>query len=247
MKLVNLFTLILLLTGIVKINGQMHKVFTELLQKYVADGLVNYKGLKQDQNFEAYLNQMTKTDPSKLSEKEELAFWINAYNAFTLKIAIENYPLKSIQEIKLGEKSVWDGEFISINKKKYSLNDIEHKILRVKFKEPRIHFAIVCASISCPPLRNEAYEVNKLNNQLQEQAIEFLRDDERNSFDIKNKRADISKIFDWFGEDFGKSGKEILKYISKFLPEDVQKDIGQNINKWTISYKKYDWNLNEIK
>jgi hypothetical protein len=227
--------------------GQTHKIFTDILQKYVTDGFVNYKELAQDQEFETYLNQLSITDPSKLSEKEELAFWINTYNAFTIKAILDNYPIKSINDIKFGEKSVWDENFISINKKKYSLNEIEHKILRVKFNEPRIHFAIVCASISCPELRNESYEADNLDKQLQEQTVIFLRDKKRNSFDLKNKKANISKIFEWFGEDFGKSDKDILMYISNFLPDDVRKDIKQNINEWTISYKKYDWNLNEIK
>ena len=247
MKTFNLNTLLFLLLLVITINGQTHKIFTEILQKYVIDGLVNYKELKTDQNFDKYLSQLFSTDPSQLTEKEELAFWINAYNVFTIKVILDSYPVKSINDIKFGEKSVWDKDFISINKKKYSLNDIEHKILRVKFKEPRIHFAIVCASVSCPALRNNAYEADKLDRQLQEQAVEFLRDNERNSFDIKNKEADLSKIFDWFGEDFGKSDEEILEYVSTFLSGDVREDINQNLNSWSISYKKYDWNLNEIK
>ena len=247
MKYFNLVALVFLLTSVVMNYGQTHKIFTDILQKYVTDGFVNYKELAQDQEFETYLNQLSITDPSKLSEKEELAFWINTYNAFTIKAILDNYPVKSINDIKFGEKSVWDENFISINKKMYSLNDIEHKILRIKFKEPRIHFAIVCASISCPELRNESYEADNLDKQLQEQTVKFLRDKKRNSFDLKNKKANISKIFEWFGEDFGKSDKDILMYISNFLPDDVRKDIKQNINEWTISYKKYDWNLNEIK
>lgn len=230
----------------VTINGQTHKDFSNILQRNVTNGLVNYKALKQDQKFETYLNQLSSTDPSQLTEKEELAFWINAYNAFTLNVILDRYPVKSINDIKFGEKSAWEEDFISINKEKYSLNDIEHKILR-KMNESRIHFAIVCASISCPALRNEAYEVDKINQQLQEQTIEFLRDKDKNEFDLKNKTAIISRIFDWFGDDFGESDKEVLKYISTFLPDDVRKDINQNIDKWTISYKKYDWNLNEIK
>ena len=247
MKVINLVALILLILGVVAINAQTHKIFSNVLQKYVKNGLVNYKELKKDQDFEKYLNQLSNTDPSKFSEKKELAFWINTYNAFTIKAILDNYPVKSINDIKFGEKSVWDENFISINKKKYSLNEIEHKILRVKFNEPRIHFAIVCASISCPELRNEAYEADKLDKQLQEQTVKFLRDKKKNSLDLKNKKAEISRIFEWFGEDFGKSDKDILMYISNFLPDDVRKDIKQNINEWTISYKKYDWNLNEIK
>ena len=113
--------------------------------------------------------------------------------------------------------------------------------------EPRIHFVIVCASMSCPALRNEAYEADKIDQQLQEQTIEFLRDKDKNEFDLKNKTAIISRIFDWFGEDFGESDKEVIKYISTFLAEDVREDINKNLNSWSISYQEYDWNLNEIK
>jgi hypothetical protein len=247
MKLFNPFVLVISFLLLVTTNGQTHKIFTDILQKYVTAGLVNYKALKQNQKFETYLNQLSNADPSKLSEKEKLAFWINAYNAFTLKVIVDNYPVKSIKDIKFGEKSAWDEEFISVTRKKYSLNDIEHRILRVKFKEPRIHFVIVCASISCPVLRNEAYEADKLEKQLQEQTVEFIRDKERNDFDLKNKKAQISKIFDWFGEDFGKSDKDILKYISGFLPAEIKKNINKNIDNWIISHKNYDWNLNEIK
>jgi len=246
MKLFYPYVLVFSLLFIVIINGQTHKDFSNILQRNVTNGLVNYKALKQDQKFETYLNKLSSTDPSQLTEKDELAFWINAYNAFILKIIIDNYPLKSINDIKFGEKSVWDENFISINKKKHSLNDIEHKILR-KMNEPRIHFVIVCASMSCPALRNEAYEADKIDQQLQEQTIEFLRDKDKNEFDLKNKTAIISRIFDWFGEDFGESDKEVIKYISTFLAEDVREDINKNLNSWSISYQEYDWNLNEIK
>lgn len=247
MKLFNLITLILLLFFVVTIDGQTNKIFTDVLQKYVTNGLVNYKELKTDPKFETYLNQLSNTDPSQFTKKEEIAFWINTYNAFTLKVILDNYPVKSISDIKFGGKSVWDENFIPINKKKYSLNDIEHKILRVKFTEPRIHFAIVCASISCPDLRNEAYESDKLERQLQEQTIKFLNDKEKNEFDTKNWNAIVSKIFEWFGEDFGKSERETLTYVSTFLPEGIRTSINQNLINWSISYKKYDWNLNEIK
>ncbi|MCW8809854.1 MAG: DUF547 domain-containing protein [Ignavibacteriaceae bacterium] len=246
MKVFNLVALILLLLGVVTINGQTHKIFTDILQKYVTDGLVNYKALAQDQDFETYLNQLSNTDPSKLSEKEELAFWINTYNAFTIKAILDYYPVKSINDIKFGEKSVWDEDFISINNKKYSLNDIEHKILR-KMNEPRIHFAIVCASISCPELLNEAFESNTLEKQLERQTKTFLNDKTRNDFDLKNKKANISEIFNWFDKDFGESNKDVLRYIAEFLPADIREDINQNIDEWEILYKNYDWNLNEIK
>lgn len=248
--------LILIFIILLNINniGQTHKLFTEVLNNYVKNGLVDYKKIKHDNNFYNYLNQLTITDPSKLNREEKLAFWINAYNAFTLQVVAENYPIGSITELHTGGKiigfllgkTVWDKEFITINNKKYSLNHIEHEILR-KMNEPRIHFAIVCAAISCPILRSEAYEANKIYNQLNEDGIKFLRDNNRNSFNIKDKRAEISKIFDWFSEDFGDSDKNILNYIKEFLKEEIKNDISTNVSKWKISYKSYNWDLNEIK
>jgi hypothetical protein len=113
--------------------------------------------------------------------------------------------------------------------------------------EPRIHFAIVCASISCPELLNEAFESNTLEKQLERQTKTFLNDKTRNDFDLKNKKANISEIFNWFDKDFGESNKDVLRYIAEFLPADIREDINQNIDEWEILYKNYDWNLNEIK
>lgn len=234
--------------------AQKHSLFTDVLNKHVKNGLVNYKELKKDKRLDVYLTQLTNTVPEKLGRNEKLAFWINAYNAFTLQVIIENYPIESINELHTGGriighilgKTVWDKEFITINNKKYSLNDIEHKILR-KMDEPRIHFAIVCASISCPSLLSEAFEPDKIITQLQSQAIEFINDNSRNSFDLKNRKAYLSKIFDWFDEDFGDSEKEVLKYVSQFVPKNINKDIKNNLSEWEISYKDYDWNLNKIK
>jgi len=235
-------------------SAQTHQTFTGVLKKYVINGLVDYKNLKNDNQLDKYLSQLSDTNPDKLTREEKLAFWINAYNAFTLQVVRDNYPIESITDLHTGGKiigyllgkTVWDKEFITINNKKYSLNDIEHKILR-KMNESRIHFAIVCASISCPELRNEAFEADRIDSQLQEQTTKFLNDKTRNHFDLKNRKAYISEIFNWFGEDFGKSDENILKFIAKFVPENIAADINKNLSKWDISFNDYDWNLNEIK
>lgn len=237
-----------------RVMAQQHSLFTDILNKHVKNGLVNYKELKKDKRLDAYLKQLTNTVPEKLGRNEKLAFWINAYNAFTLQVIVENYPIESINELHTGGriighilgKTVWDKEFVTINNKKYSLNDIEHKILR-KMDEPRIHFAIVCASISCPALRNEAFEAEKIEQQLQEEAIKFLNDKARNDFDVTRKTASLSKIFDWFEEDFGSNDEEVLTYTAQFLDVDVAKNIKSNLTKWEIVYKDYNWDLNEIK
>lgn len=237
-----------------KLSAQTHQMFTKLLNKYVSNGLVDYKNLKNDNQLDNYLEQLSSTDPGQFTPEQKLAFWINVYNAFTLKVVSVNYPINSITELHTGGKligyligkTVWDKEFIIINEKKYSLNDIEHKILR-KMNEPRIHFAIVCASISCPALSNEAFESDKLEIQLEKGVRKFLNDSLRNHFDLKNRKAYISKIFSWFKEDFGGKDENILKFISNYLPYDIQEDLKNNFANWSIVYKSYDWDLNEIK
>ena len=252
--LVYSLTLLLVVVLVDKISAQDNQLYSNILKRSVKDGLVDYKNLVDDKQLDKYLQQLSETNPDNLSKNEKLAFWINAYNAFTIQIVRDNYPIESINELSTGGriighllgKTVWDKVFITINNKNYSLNDIEHKILR-KMDEPRIHFAIVCASISCPELLNEAYEADKIDAQLESQAIIFLNDESRNQFAIENRKASISEIFNWFGEDFGKDDKEILQYVSKFLPVSVRTDIKQNVKQWEVSFKDYNWNLNEIK
>jgi hypothetical protein len=137
-------------------------------------------------------------DKKEWSESAQLAYWINVYNAFTIKLIIDHYPVESIKDI--GSKiqvpfinSPWDIKLIEIEGKKYDLNNVEHSILRKDFEEPRIHFAIVCASFSCPKLRREAFTAEKLEEQLQEQAVDFINDPAKNS--ISKNKAEVSKIF----------------------------------------------------
>lgn len=245
----SIFIVILL---IVNTNAQDHQLFTGILKDYVKNGLVDYENLRKDERLPKYLNQLSGTNIEKLTRNEKLAFWINAYNAFTLFIINKNYPVKSITDLHTGGriigyllgKTIWDKEFIEINGSKFSLNDIEHKILR-KMNEPRIHFAIVCASISCPEIRDEAYVANKLETQLEKQATKFINDPSRNKFDLKNREAEISEIFNWFEEDFGNDEEEVLLYIAKYLPEEITNDIINNLTEWDVSYMNYNWGLNE--
>ena len=251
--LIIISTLLLVLTSGQKLLAQDHQMFTDILKNYVKNGLVDYKNLKNDKQLNKYLSELSNTNPDNLSINKKFAFWINAYNAFTLQVVRDKYPIESITDLHTGGKvigyllgkTVWDKEFITINNKKYSLNDIEHKILR-KMNEPRIHFAIVCASISCPELLNEAFEADKIELQLENQTKIFLSDKSRNHFDMKNRKAYISEIFNWFDEDFGESDENILKFITKFVSENISKDIKANISKWDISYNEYNWDLNEL-
>ena len=221
-----------------------HQLWDELLKKWVdADGMVNYEGFIQDkQKLEQYLDKLSNTppDPKSWSEAEQLAYWINAYNAFTVKLIADNYPVKSIEDLHPTlnipmVNTVWHKKFFKIGGQKSSLDEIEHAILRKQFNEPRIHFAIVCASYSCPPLRREAYTAKALDRQLEEQAITFINDPKRNK--LSNDKAALSKIFNWFEGDFTKNGS-LITYLNRYARTKLKSDA-------KISYLDYDWNLNK--
>lgn len=184
------------------------------------------------------MSELSQNAPNKTwPEEEKLAYWINAYNAFTIKLIIDNYPVKSIKDIKKGIptiNSVWDLKFFEIGGEKMDLNHIEHAILRKDFEEPRIHFAIVCASQSCPKLLNEAFTAEKLEAQLQQQAVDFVNDGSKNEFDKDEIR--ISQIFNWFKGDFTK-GQTIQEYLKQFAKDDFKSDA-------KVKHLDYDWSLN---
>lgn len=220
-----------------------HELFDALLEKHVdAKGMVNYIGFQRDSvQFTEYLNLIRNNLPNseKWNEKEQLAYWINAYNAFTIQLVLDHYPLKSIKDI--GAKiqvpfvnTPWDIKFIEINGKNYDLNNIEHNILRKNFNEPRIHFAIVCASFSCPMLRREAYQSEKLDDQLTEQAKGFLSDPSKNR--ITEHKIEISKIFSWFKGDFTKKGS-LIDFLNTYTETEIN-------SKAKVSHMDYDWALN---
>ncbi len=219
-----------------------HQLLDKLLKKHVnAAGLVNYKGFQNDKSeFNAYLKTLSDNAPQKSwSENDQKAFWINAYNAYTISLILQNYPVKSIKDI--GGKiykinTAWDIKFINIGREKYDLNNIEHKILR-KFNDPRIHFAIVCASISCAKLRREAYTGSQLEAQLDDQGKDFLNDKAKNK--IRADKAELSKYFTWYSGDFTKNGN-LVDFINRYS----QTKINSNTK---ISYLDYNWSLNEQK
>lgn len=237
-------------------KDDQHLLFTQILKDYVHNGLVNYKKLKDDKRLNEYLKQLENTNPDNLiRENDKLAFWINAYNAFTLKFIIDEYPVESINDLHWGGlylgsvlgTTVWDDEKIIINGKRLSLNNIEHDIARKKFNEEKVHFAMVCASYSCPSLRKEAYEGFKLSGQLNEQAQLFFNDETKNKFNLKTRTASLSKILDWYSSDFGKNDQSILLYVSQFLETDIADDIKKNTSQWKIDHLSYNWDLNEMK
>lgn len=218
-----------------------HEQWTNLLQKHVsADGWVNYEGfIKDSTQLNNYLQQIESNYPNEKNWNREqiLAYWINAYNAYTVQIVIRNYPVASIKDIKPGVaflNSVWDIKFITIEGEQLDLNNIEHNILR-KMNEPRIHFAVNCASYSCPKLLNTAYEAATIDNQLNQQAIDFINDPKRNL--ITPEEATVSSIFNWFTGDFTNNGS-----LKDFLNKYSNVPIAENTS---INFMEYNWNLNK--
>lgn len=208
--------------------------WNDLLKNYVSeDGQVNYKGFQNDkEKLDDYLKTLSDHQPiENWSDNEKLAYWINAYNAFTISLIIEHYPVKSIMDIK----NAWDLKFIQLGTNTYSLNEIEHEIIRKEFNEPRIHFALVCAALSCPILLNEAYMADKLEQQLQQQGILFINDPSKNV--ITPKKAKISQLFNWFADDFTKN-VSMIDYLNSFSKTKLT-------SKTKIEFMDYNWDLNE--
>ncbi|MEP3209175.1 MAG: DUF547 domain-containing protein [Maribacter sp.] len=212
-----------------------HSKWTSLLAKYVnAKGDVDYKSFQNDAgSLDRYLYQLAENSPEKdWSKNEKLAYYINLYNAATVKLILDNYPTTSIMDIK----NPWGRNWIKTGDGVLSLGNIEHKILR-KMNEPRIHFAINCASFSCPKLLNKAFTADQMQKQLHEVTLEFINDATRNS--ISKEKMQLSKIFKWYKKDFTKNGS-LADYIKPY----TEVEINGNAD---IDFLKYDWNLNEAK
>jgi hypothetical protein len=220
------------LIGQSKIKTTDHSAFNSLLQKYVTSaGKVDYKGLKKDkEKLNAYTDSLAKQIPTtKWSKDASLAYWINAYNAFTLKLIVDNYPVKTITSLYKGKP--WDEKWITLEGKKYSLNNIENDIIRPKYKEPRIHFAVNCAAVSCPPLANTAFTEKNLTTLLETRTKSFLNSSANN---VTSSSVVVSKIFDWYKVDFS----NLITFINKYSKTKAASTA-------VVTYKEYDWNLNE--
>ncbi len=220
-----------------------HKIFTDLLSKHVDnDGMVDYKGfIKDSVEFNTYLATLESNHPNKKnwSRDEQLAYWINAYNAFTIRLIIRNYPVKSIKDLGGSIYRVntpWDIKFINIEGESYDLNNIEHSIIRKEFEEPRIHFALVCAAESCPKLRNEAFTASELEAQLDDQAKHFFNSASRNK--ISAEKPMVSPLMKWYSGDFTDAAPSIAEYINKYSTTKIKKDA-------ELGYMDYSWDLNE--
>ena len=218
---------------IIKLSA--HADWNTLLKKYVTDaGNVDYKNFKNDiSSLDSYLKQLAENGPANnWSKKERLAYYINLYNAATVKLILDNYPIKSIKDIN----KPWGKKWVRVGNTTYSLGNIEHKILR-KMNEPRIHFAINCASYSCPKLLNVAFTAANMETLLQKATIEFINDTKRNK--ISTNKVQLSNIFKWYKKDFTGNGT-LIEYLNTYLTTKINDNSD-------IDYLKYDWSLNEAK
>jgi hypothetical protein len=215
-----------------------HSLFTKVLRDHVLDGGVNYQAIKADRDFGKYLASLSATHPARIKDDtDRLVFWINTYNAFTIKLINDHYPVKSIRDIRKNGVGPWDIVWIPIGGKQHSLNQIEHEIIRKEFHEPRIHMALVCAAVSCPPLRSEAYDAKKLESQLDDNARRFLFDPSKNRYEKKTKTLFLSELFNWYGKDFETRYGSAERFVLTVLGLTNEKPAA-------IRYVPYDWSLN---
>lgn len=243
--------------------------YAEVLKRHVDDrGMVDYPALKADVvPLDAFLAAAGALDSSVYQEwtdRRKIAFWTNVYNAFTLKAIVVHYPIGrsvftalfypagSIRQIP----RVWDNLWIRVMGQSMTLNQIEHEVLRRQFGDPRIHVALVCAAMGCPPLRNEPYVADRLDEQFEDQAKRFLTHPEKFRIDRQQGVVYLSSIFKWFGADFterhgtedaftqrGQPERAVLSYVAAHVSEADREYLEQE--EYTIQYLDYDWSLNE--
>lgn len=210
----------------------------------VRAGRVDYGGLKKDSSdLDAWLVAAAKADEADFKgqpREERLAFLINLYNAATLRLILDHYPIESIRKIGpvWDPNKAWKLPSVKVFGRTVTLNTVEHEMIRPVYKDPRVHFALVCAAKGCPPLRSEAYDGARLDSQLDDQARTFLSQKAKNDASRAGETAYLSPIFKWYMEDFGGSKKSVLAFVKKWLPVE---------DRWTVAWTEYDWSLNEDK
>jgi len=225
-----------------------HRSWTAILAQYVRDGSVDYRGLADHGQpaLNAYLGALSAASPAQSgwTREERLAFWINAYNAFTIRLILDHYPLPSIRSIGFLPLAAFRTKFIPLGagRTPMSLNVIENEILRKQFQDARMHFAIVCASKSCPALRSEAYRSSVIDQQLDAAAREFLDDPSKIRWDPASRTLYLSSIFKWFRDDFERAGRTLPAFVGGYVrqPDAAALDSGRV----RVVFLDYDWALN---
>ncbi|QDV23389.1 DUF547 domain-containing protein [Aureliella helgolandensis] len=221
-----------------------HSVLDRLLSEFVDDaGWVDYESLKDRQGeLQTYIETLADAPFDDLGRNEKLALLINGYNAFTLELILEHYPVDSIQDIPTAQR--WDDARWKLGGKLLSLSQIEHEQIRPKFKEPRVHFALVCAAIGCPPLRREAYVGSQLEEQLQSQTQYMHQHQTWFQLEPSASAVKLTQLYSWYGNDFEQSAGSVLKFVATCsVPLKREMDSGKNLG---IDWLEYDWTLNSL-
>lgn len=264
-KLMLMVILLLLAQGMVMADEAFdpnHTAYNQLLKDFVKDGLVDYSGLKKNpkqlNQYMVHLSRIKQQEFNSWDKNDQLAYLINLYNAATLKLIVDHYPVKSIKDIGGLFTGPWRQKVVNLFDDTINLNMLEHEIIRKNYDEPRIHVALVCAAKGCPPLRNEAYTGGKLDRQLDNQPEVFLVGPTGLKIDRQSNTVYLSSIFKWYGKDFihkytpesgfvgfDKTERAVLHFCSRFVSGDDRKYL-QSGN-YSIEYLDYDWSLNERK
>jgi hypothetical protein len=222
-------------------SGVDHSLYGGLLKKYVRNGQVDYGGIQSEEAaLDRYLDLLQSVDIKSLSTDEQFAFYTNAYNAWTIKLILTKYPdISSIKSLGIFNTGPWKKKVVRLKSQTVSLDYIEHDILRPLFKDPRVHFAINCAAKSCPPLRSEPYDGDKLDQQLDESTRAFINNPD--NYRLEGQNLYISRIFKWFAEDFK---DDPLRFFRKYATGEFKRNLDANSANIQIKYLDYDWSLN---
>jgi hypothetical protein len=220
-----------------------NNLYGKLLKKYVRDGKVDYAGFKTEEaKLDRYLKILENVDPEKLSRNEQFAFYANAYNAWTIKLILSGYPgVTSIKDLGSLINSPWKKKIVRIDGEVTSLDHVEHEILRPRYKDPRVHFAINCAAKSCPPLRPEPFGGNILDRQLDDSTRSFINDPQ--SYRLEDNELYVSRIFKWFSEDFN---EDVFGFFLTYATGNLKKELEAKSERINVKYLEYDWSLNEM-
>lgn len=241
-KTVVIVSLLLVLPWQVLGFDYQYKLWNELLGAHVNNGLVNYAAIKENpKNLDMFVTQagaVTQDEFETWTEPQQLAFLINLYNAVTIQLIIREYPVSSIRDIGGLLKNPWKLKSVPLFREMITLDNLKHDIIRKRYNEPRIHFALVCADLGSPNLRSEAYRPEILNEQLEEQTTAFLQTAlDKNRYDVDTQILYLSPIFKWYAEDFKKAAGSVMEYVAKYIPAATE-----NVK---IHYTAYDWSLND--
>jgi hypothetical protein len=259
------FLCLLLWAGLVQAFDHAHGTWNSLLERHVvliSEGRasqLDYAGMLRDRAaLQAYLQGLSAVELTTYqawSREQRLAFLINAYNAFTVELVLRGYPgIESIKDLGSLFRSAWKRRFFSLLGEQRHLDNLEHDLIRAPgvFDEPRIHFAVNCASIGCPMLREEAYVADQLDSQLEDATRRFLADPARNRFDAASARLQVSKIFDWYGDDFVNAtsgGSGIKSYFAAYatlLSQAPEVRSRLRSGDFRMEFLDYDWGLNSV-